>query len=161
MGVAPAPQEVGHFFDSRAEGENPCPPDTPLQGVDQGEQRRLMVPHRSADIPENDEFGKAFPAPPETQLDPLAPLAETVPCRRREVDRAVPRGPFASPGSRSHLASKAAYPRSDCKKPPSPERRDLMAGRRSVRTVAADADDSTPVHPDSHRSRLGRRCDIL
>src|SRR3989454_10736552 len=64
------PQEARHLLELRAESEHPRSPDQAVERVHEGEEPRLMVPHRATHIPYDDEFRPALSGLPESELDP-------------------------------------------------------------------------------------------
>src|SRR2546428_10476403 len=158
VNITLAAEEARHLVELHAEREPPCPPDQAVERVHEGKEDRLMVPHRAADIPKDDEFRPAFPRLPESELDPLASLSEAVSGGRGKIDRTSPSRRLSTAGPCGRVAAEPTDSRPDRNDPPSVHGPQVMTRRRSVRTVQTDTDHARAIdgHSETGRGLAGR-----
>src|SRR5947209_4818640 len=151
-------EEARHLVELRAEREHPRPPDQAVERVHEGKEDRLMVPHRAAHIPQDDEFRPALPRLPESELDPLASMSEAAAGGRGKIDRTSPSRRLSTTGPCGRVAAEPTHARPDRDDPPPVQGSQVMTRRGSVRAVQADTNHAGAVdgHSETGRGFAGR-----
>src|SRR2546428_5789191 len=159
VNITLAAEEARHLVELGAEREPPRPPDQTVERVHEAKEDRLMVPHRAAHIPQNNEFRPALPRLPESELDPFASLSEAVSGGRGKVDRTSPSRRLSTTGPCGRVAAEPTDARPDRDDPPSVQGSQAMTRRRSVRAVQADTNQpgAGDGHSETRRGFAGRR----
>ena len=107
----------GNLLEPRAEGEHAAPPRDRQKGVHEREEPRFVLPHRAADVPQEDEFGTRDPGSLVPQLEPFSTVPEALAHRVPEVNRTLWGARSPPPRERRKTTPESTGPVPHCPEP--------------------------------------------